>query len=257
MYKPYSVFTPPFDPTSGGIRVMWGLYGWLLAKGQIVHVNAQYGDSNFIAIYPEIAQGNPLGADHVVRYILNKPGVMGLQTQEGYQAGPTEFDKNDVLYYFSRLFGDSSTDNYLFLPILNLQLFRDQKKLRTKTAYFVGKGTDSGKHPPGSILVDRQVAADQGALADLLNECEVIYVYDPVTAMTELARLCGCRVVIIPSTYTQQEFFEKYEPGLNGVSWGEDEGIPLDTETFRDLYEALVDAFNYRLDAFIDETQSL
>lgn len=253
--RAYSVMTPPFDPTSGGIRVMWGLYGWLLAKGQIVHTNAQYGHPDFVAIYPEIAQGNPLGAKHVVRYILNKPGVMGLRTAEGFELGPTEFDPDDKLYYFSRLFGDSPSENYMFLPILDLHTFKDQGKLRSKTAYFVGKGTDSGVHPKDAILIDRVVAADQGSLADLLNECEVLYCYDPVTAMTELARLCGCRIVYIPSTYDHDEFSKKYEPGMNGISWGMDTGVKLDVEAFREHYEAMREEFSWKLDAFIEETQ--
>ena len=249
--------SPPFDVTSGGIRVMWGLYGWLLAKGQIVHMNAQYADSDFIAIYPEIAQGNPLGADHVVRYILNKPGVMGLSTADGtFETGPTEFDPKDQLWYFSKLFGDSPTDNYLFLPILNAHVFKDQKKLRTKTAYFVGKGESTGVHPLDSILIDRRVAANQQSLADLLNECDVLYCYDPVTAMTELARLCGCRVIVIPSTYSKEEFL-KYEPGLNGISWGTEETVALDAEAFRAHYLNMVDEFSWRLDQFIEETQRL
>jgi len=55
-YKPYSIYLPPFNHLSGGIKVMWGLYGALLLKGQIIHSNAKYKDSNFIAIYPEIVK---------------------------------------------------------------------------------------------------------------------------------------------------------------------------------------------------------
>ncbi|MBI4058103.1 hypothetical protein HY405_02235 [Candidatus Microgenomates bacterium] len=89
--KPYSVVTPKFKIDSGGIRVMWGLYGWLLAKGQIVNVNLKYPDPNFIAIYPEVYQGNPIGANTVVRYILQKPGMMGKGTPgtASFRPGPT------------------------------------------------------------------------------------------------------------------------------------------------------------------------
>lgn len=255
LYKPYSIFTPPFDPTSGGIRVMWGLYGHLLAKGQIVHVNAKYEDDDFIAIYPEIAQGNPLGAKTVVRYILNKPGVMGGTNQLGqYQAGPTEFEPTDIKYYFSRLFGETDAGHYMFLPILNTHLFKDLGKTRNKTAYFVGKGEDTGKHPANAILIDRRLAADQGQLAELLNECEVLYSYDPVSAMTELARLCGCRIVMINSTYDRSDYL-KYEPGINGMSWGSDTGVPLNVEGFRSHYQELKMVFNTALNRFIEETQ--
>lgn len=260
--RPYSIFTPPFDITSGGIRVMYGLYGWLLAKGQIVHLNAQYNNtSDFVAIYPEIQDGNPAGADTVVRYILNKPGRIEAVWSDGtVKTGPTDFGKNDKLYYFSRLFGDTDEDHYLFLPILNTHLFKEQGKKRNKTAYFVGKGMhyfkpeDINKHPKDAILIDRNVADDQQELADLLNECELLYCYDPVTAMTELARLCGVRVVQIPSIYTKEEF-SQYEPTLNGISWGEDEGIKLDTVKFTKHYKDMIDQCSKKIDKFIDDTQ--
>jgi hypothetical protein len=37
--KPYVIACPPWETTSGGVRVMYGLYGWLLAKGQVVYLN--------------------------------------------------------------------------------------------------------------------------------------------------------------------------------------------------------------------------
>ena len=94
MRKFYSIMTPPFDPTSGGIRVMWGLYGWLLAKGQVAYTNATSDNpDDFIAIYPEIYRGNEAGAKTVVRYLLNKPGTMALYGTPGL----TTFDKNDKI----------------------------------------------------------------------------------------------------------------------------------------------------------------
>jgi O-antigen biosynthesis protein len=251
MNRPYSIVTPDFDVTSGGIRVMWGLYGWLLTKGQVVHVNAQYQNPNFVAVYPEIMHDNPVKADHVVRYILNKPGVMSANGVPG----PTEFDPRDHMYYFSRLFGQAEDENhYMFLPILDMHLFRDQKKKRTKKAVFFGKGQDLGLHPKNCLEINRAVASDQEYLADLLNECEVLYCYDPVTAMTELARLCGVRIIMFNPAYTKEQF-EQYEPGMNGISWGKDEEIKLDTEAFREHYTALRKTFEERLENFIEETQ--
>lgn len=230
---------------------MWGLLGHLLAKGQIVQPNVIF-DGDFIAIYPEIVNGNPFNAPHVVRYILNKPGVM---SGNGIP-GPTSFDKTDKLYYFSKLFGKAASDHYLFLPILNFHLFKDLGMKRPKTAYFVGKGVSTGIHPHDSVLIDRSVAADQEALANLLNECEVVYSYDPVSAMTELARLCGCRIVMVNSVYTRDQY-KDYEPGLNGMSWGSDTKVPLDVKGFRSNYVDLKRLFSMHLDRFIEETQNI
>lgn len=254
MNKFYTIWLPPFDITSGGIRVMWGLYGWLLAKGCIVFPNVIADNDNFIAIYPEIVNGNPLKAKTVVRYILNKPGAM-----MGYgQPGPTTYPESDHKFIFSKIFDTFGVDDdhLLFLPIVNLHVFKDQGKKRTKTAYLVGKGINTQVHPKDSVYINRPLAYDQQALADLLNECHTFYSYDPVTAMFEIARLCGCRVVVVPNGSYSNEEMHSYEPGFNGISWGINEKVELDTKAFRKHYEGMVDTFSKKLDKFIDITQN-
>lgn len=253
MAKPYSIMTPPFEVTSGGIRVMWGLYGWLLAKGQIAQVNTIF-DTPSIGIYPEIFHANPANAKTVVRYILQKPGLAAMYGK----LGPTSFKPTDRMYYFSKLYAPSDVkDNQImFLPICNLHLFKDQKKNRTKTCVLTGKGLNTNVHPKDAIKIDRELANDQQVLADLLNECHTMYSYDPVTAMFEIARLCGCRVVVIPPDDERFKFdLKEYEPGMNGISIGLDEIVPLDIEEFRGHYEEMVLEFSDKLDQFIDDTQ--
>lgn len=252
MSKPYIIVTPQFEITSGGIRVMYGLYGWLLAKGQVAFLN-QSVNVPAIGVYPEIVHGNPANTETVVRYILNKPGVMA---SHGV-SGPTSFDPSDVLYVFSQMFNTLGVnqDKIFFLPILDLHIFKDQGVKRTKSAYFVGKGVNRELHPKDSISIDRTLAQDQQALADLLNECQVLYSYDPVSAMTEIARLCGCRVQLLQDVYTKQDY-KNYEAGLNGISFGLDEETPLDTDGFREHYKHLRQDFSRALDRFIDYTQS-
>jgi hypothetical protein len=256
--KPYVLTSPPWETTSGGVRVMYGLYGWLLAKGQVAFLNEKPISGGSIAIYPEIQQGNPAESRTIVRYILNKPGVVPALLSDGsLKHGPTEFDPDDILIYFSKLYAPSDDSPVMFLPICNLHLFKDQKKQRTKQAVLIGKGMNyplNYIHRPDAFVIDRQFAQDQVALADLLNECEALYCYDPNSAMTEIARLCGTRVVMINSLYSKEEF-SKYEPGMNGISWGTDEGIKLDTQAFRDHYHFMVSEFEQKLDEFIDQTQ--
>lgn len=226
---------------------MYGLYGHLLARGQEAHINVRFDPGvDSVAIYPEIAHGNPLWGRRVVRYILNKPGVMS----GGGIPGPTRFDPDDKLIYFSRLFGGDG-DNVLFLPILDLYTWRDQGKKRTKTAYFVGKGLNKNLHPANAILIDRALAKDQQALANLLNECSVVYSYDPVSAMSEIARLCGTRVVMYTDVYTREDYDKLYEPGVNGMGWGKES--PLETLAFREHYKDLQTQFNANLDRFIED----
>lgn len=245
--KPYVIVSPDYDYTSGGIKVMWGLYGHLLARGHEVYMN-RYPHADVVAIYPEIYGSNPIGAKTVVRYILNKLGVM-----HGAGEPLKEINPHEHNYYFSRLFGETDDNHYMFLPVINLDIFKDQKRLRDKSAVFFGKGQDKGLHKP-STIIDRSNAINQQDLADFLNECEVLYTYDPVSAMTEVARLCGTRVVYLADGYTKEDY-KKYEAGINGMSFGSDTGEMLDTDAFRSHYIALGDTFNTKLDLLIEETQ--
>ena len=253
--KPYSIWMPNFNITSGGIRVLYGLMGWLLAKGQIVVANAASQSGDFITIYPEIVHGNPFKSHRVVRYILATPGVMAM----GGVRGPITFPKDEKTYVFSELYNTMGVDDkhIMFLPILNTHLFRvTNKGKRTKACKFVGKGEDL--HLPeteGLFELNRDFAVNQSQLADFLNECHTMYSYDNNSAMFEVARLCGCRVVIIPQAYTKEEF-EKYEPGMNGISYGMGEDVKLDVKEFRNHYLGMVKTFSDKLDYFIEDTQN-
>lgn len=246
----YSICTPAFSPTSGGIRVMYGLYGWLLAKGQIAFTNTIFPDRDSIGIYPEIYHGNQLKASKVIRYVLQTPGIMGT----GGIPGPsTEEIKNtsDDVYVFSRIYDTIGVDDdhILFLPILNLHIFKDYGKKRRKSCYLVGKGVNQHKHPQDSIELTREFASDQTALAKLLNECHTLYCYDRLSAMMDIARLCGCKVKYY-GDFSPKEL-ELYETGMNGLGY-QDENIKLIPGLFRTQYTNLISEFERKLDIFID-----
>jgi hypothetical protein len=252
MRKPYSIREFNYDPTSGGIKVMYALYGALLLKGEEVLANAVFqDDTDAIGVYPEISQGNELQTKTVVRYILNKPGVM---CQNGVP-GPTNFGPNDILFTFSKMFMDLPDDHCMFLPAINTAVFYDQHLPRNKQAVFVGKGIATNPHPD-CVVIDRNLARDQEGLAKLLNECEVLNTYDPVSAMTEVARLCGCRVNYLSREYSREDYL-KYEPGVNGMTFPDDESISeLDCEEFTRHYSQLCAYFyNVSLPNFIKITQ--
>ena len=252
MRKPYSIRMFNYDATSGGIKVMYGLYGALLLKGEMVIPNAVF-EGESIGIYPEISQGNELQASRVVRYILNKPGVM---TQNGIP-GPSSFPKTDMQFVFSKMFApETPEDRLLFLPIINTAVFYDKYKKRDKKAVFEGKGVTSVALPDDCVSINRQVAQDQEGLADLLNECIVLYTFDPVSAMTEIARLCGCPVIYLSDVYSEEDY-QLYEPGTNGMSFSMEKEPELDTEAFKAHYSDLQARFyDELLPNFIKITQN-
>lgn len=227
---------------------MYALQSWLEVKGQVALMNVTY-DVPFVGIYPEVYRGNDLKATTVVRYILQTPGMMALY---GVPA-PTTFDETDLIYVFSKLYNtfDVDNDHLLFLPVINLHIFKDLKRKRTKTCYIVGKGENKHKHPPDSIELTRQFANDQGKLADLLNDCQYMYCYDPLTAMMDIARLCGCKVKYYGGKSIKE--LRMYEPGVEGIDIGK--GTTLNSDSFRDNYLKIRDTFSTKLDLFIEETQ--
>lgn len=256
MSRSYSIFSPNFEITSGGVRVMYGLYGWLLSKGQIAFINQYIPKSDHVAIYPEIyPSSNESGATKVVRYILQRPGAMQLITEnKAYKTkSPTTFPDYEILYAFSRMFYQVPEDKYLFLPILDTFCFRDKHKKRTKTAFMVGKGINTRKHPPDSIEITREMAQNQSILSNLLNECKVLYQYDPVSAISEIARLCGCPV-ILNQTWFSREQYKLYEPGLDGISF-DNEILKFNSDDFTEHYNEMKKKFSEDLDRFIELTQ--
>lgn len=256
MDRPYIVISPQYNITSGGCKVMYGMYGHLLARGCEVYLNCtpnSWDTKDLIAIYPEIQDGNPVGTDRIVRYVLNTPGIMrGFDDKGNMLSAPTDFT-GEMVYYFSKMFGKAKWEKqYLFMPVINTHIFRDLKKKRTKTCFLVGKGTNKHKHPSDSIELNRKVARRQSELNEILNKCHTFYCYDNLTAMMEVARLSGCKVKYY-GKYTKAEL-KNYEPGLNGISFdGED--IPLDVKGFRQYYGSLKQIFSRRFDAFIEDTQ--
>ncbi len=254
MRKPYLIRTPQFDPTSGGIRVMYGLYGHLLAKGEITHLNAQT-DVPSVGIYPEIYSGNDMNATKVIRWILQKPQMMATNGVTGPSTEEIKATSDDI-YVFSRVFDTIGVeeDHILFLPILNLKSFKDQDIKRTKTCYIVGKGINQKKHPENSIELTRELAQDQDALSHILNKSTTLYCYDSLTAMMEIARLCGCKVQYY-GDLTPQEL-ALYETGLNGIGY-QNEKTTLAVDTFRKHYIGMIKTFEERLGTFIERTQQL
>ena len=238
---------------------MWAFIEALRERGQQVYVNAVIRDQDFIAVYPELTCGNPFNAKRVVRWILSWPGFIG--------GGPTKFDKTDQIFVFSKIYNTFGVDDdhLMFLPAIDINIFhRTNFGKRTKQCKYVSKGTDLHLRELEEVEeLHKEMAVDQQRLADYLNECEVLYSYDPASAIFECARLCGCRVVIIPNKgYAHSKYgkmtkkeFSQYEPGMNGLSFGLDEHIELDTDKFMNHYIDMIMEFDRKLNFFIEETQ--
>jgi glycosyltransferase involved in cell wall biosynthesis len=270
--KPYLICTLPWNEMSAGITVLWKLSQALYERfpGNVFVVDKYQGPHSIptvdqcktsrqdcIAIYPEVVTGNPLNAGSVVRYLLNLPGVI---------AGPLFFPESEQLFIFSNFFNQKMNyhqDRVLTVPYLPYKRFKDLHQERGGKLYFIGKGIVSQSLDAKNLGngIDFNGIDGQDFLINKLNHCEVLYSYDSVTAMTAIARLCGCPVVIIPNPqYTREECQVEDTWGLGGIGYGLEEEEyakeTIDSEKLVEYYEKELSNFDSHLDRFIEITQS-
>ena len=145
-----------------------------------------------IVLYPEVVSGNPLGARHVARWVLNVPGHIG---------GDTTFGSDELVFAWSEDF--YPTDRLLSFDVIDHGLFNNENPPpKDIDCFYVGKGPLRGVNPlprtDGMTEITRVWPAKRHDLAALLRRTRLLYTYDDLTMLTFEALLCGCRVILLP-----------------------------------------------------------
>lgn len=190
-----------------------------------------------VVIYPEIVEGNPLGASRVVRWFLNKPGNF---------TGRTGFGPNDLMFFFQFAFDDPKfnpdPDNKLTLVWLN-ELYRDEGNTeRTGSCYLLRKGVGRAlvHDVEDSILLDDLTHEEKAAV---FNKTKYFYTYDQYTMYSLYAAICGCIPIIVPKPGMTKFDWAKKPEDRFGIAYGEEE-IPWAIETRAALLQRLRDRQN-------------
>ena len=144
-------------------------------------------DGDWCAVYPEIVSGNPWGAPHVARWVLNTPGKLG---------GDMVYDASEMVFSWSPRFLDGVP--LLYLPSIETDIYADHGEPREGALFWVGKGNATGD-AMGAQPVTLAMREDRYALADALNRATVLLSFDEVSAMNDIALLCGCPVLVVPT----------------------------------------------------------
>lgn len=210
------VHAPPFRWTSGGCVVLHSLCRRLRRVGADAYLwaggepaaNPDW-DTPFangkidpttpdvVAVYPEVVTGNPLGTRHVVRWLLNVPGLLG---------GDGVYPAADLIYTYAPRFGSGP-------PLTVIELRRDlfhpppPGSSRSGGCYVVRKGSRTPRVAATEGMEHLPDDTTHEVYADRFRRCETFYSYDPTTTLSVLAALCGCRSVVVP------------EPGVSGDRW--------------------------------------
>lgn len=251
--RPYLIYSYPYSHASAGPKVLHRLCHELNAAGQRAYVsfpetnpawNTPYRapsiDPSWVAIYPEVVSGNPWGASTVARWVLNTPGKLG---------GDKEYDPAEIVFTYARIFHDTAP--LLELPAVETDIYFDRGLPRQGAAIYGGKRGVWRAMPGTEITLEMRQEPER--LAEFLNSVEVLYCFDMVSGMIDVARLAGCPVVIIPDGTLDRQQWDS-AAGWNGIGWDE---MPKhwDPVAFRAEYMMRVAAFGPQLREFVRQTQ--
>ena len=274
--RSYIIWAPPFDRSCGGVVCLHRLAVELQKRGEHVFMNTEHQnpkwpaismyraglvDYDDIAIYPEVLSGNLFMVKTVVRYLLNIPGACSPDYSSSY-------GENDLFYTYSRLFNTKlglPDDRVLLTPHIDLNIFYDKHLPRNGRMKYRGKGQQpEDKRLSGYPLLGNKEGfrGDDGQerLAEALNRCELLYCYDNATAMTEISRLCGCPVIIIPDgSYTKEQYEQHEFWWAGGIGWDIFEAAivraTINSDLMRGYYMNAERTFQDNLTHFINKTQ--
>ena len=263
--KPYLIWTPNYSHYSGGIETLHLLCHHLNRLGQEAYVNCDKRNPDWntpfildskrkkeecIVVYPEIVTDNPLEAKDIVRYVLNRPGLLG---------GNTTYNKNEKVFtYFKNFYPQADEDHTIYMPFIDRKIFKDKKGKREGGCYYLGKSRNAVA-PENMVGLDLIKGLSKEELADLFNRKEVFYTCDSMTALSLEANMCGCYTVIIPDGQYTREQVSDTPFGMLGQAWGL---LPEEIERAKktgykvgEIYDGLESDLDKKLNKFIELTQ--
>jgi hypothetical protein len=194
--------------TFRGLRYATGPFPNKLATGRDI--------AGSIVVYPEIVNGNPLGATHVVRWFLHKPG---------YHTGVVDYGPGELYFFIVDAFDDPalnpSRDNRLTLQWTN-EVYSDRGGQRSGSCYLMRHGEErSISHDArGSVPID---ALSHTEKADAFNRYARFYSYDPYTFYLWYAAICGCIPIVVPEPGLSKEAWKADEEDRYGIAYGEED----------------------------------
>lgn len=279
--RPYYIEAPAYRRTSAGIKVLHLLCHALNRIGENAFVfptvtnpaldtptlspeiEAQHREAGLepIVVYPEIVPGNPRNAGSVVRYVLNRAGLIG---------GEHAFASTELVFSYGRNIVPPGADpeNILFLPPIDTRCFHnlDNPDDHRRSGVLLYPG----RHQAGlacypelaarATLITASWPETHEELAALFRRSEAVYCFES-TAIALEATLCGCPAIILPSPYFNGVLLSAEELGNDGFALDDS---PAEVERARQTvgrmaqtYQATETRFWQQLERFVAQTQAM
>lgn len=200
----------------------------------LVRINSadSIGD-DYVVVYPEVVDGNPLRARNVVRWLLHRPG---------FHTGRVSFGESDLVFFYDKQFDDPM---YNKLPSNHLRVIENHSAIyfkknhfkRSGSCYMVRKGAGRSLdcHPVGAELLDGR---SHQYIAEAFNRYEYFYSYDLYSMYSRFAAICGCKSVVVPIQGVSIEEWYPDKTNWNGVAYGV-EDLPRAMQTVDILIDSL------------------
>jgi len=213
-----------------------------------------------IVVYPEVEDGNPLDARRVVRYLLNKPGLVR----------PARHLEGEVRFAYCGLLRPfvSDYDHILYVPVIERDLFYPPQEPAERAGSLWWKGKEAktlsvilDEWPEPSLEIAPDWPKTRRELADLFRGAKRFFSHTCYTALVLEARLCGCPTVVFPNEHwsSRIEFQIRTPAGMAGLAWGMDNFRWAENtiHMFPPAYDRLAAQFPAMLDRFIRITQRM
>jgi hypothetical protein len=173
---------------------------------------------NPVVIYPEVVEGNPLGARRVVRWLLHQPG---------YHTNVVSYGPEDFFFFFDKQFDNPSLnknpDNHLKVAENFSNIYvRRNFGARAGSCFLVRKGgnRELDYHPTGSERLDGK---SHNEMADAFNRYEFFFSYDLYTMYSRFAAICGCKSIVVPRTGLSIDEWHDDPSNRYGLAYGMDD----------------------------------
>lgn len=244
------VYSPEYDAMTGGTISLHKLCGMLRQRGvdasmwwpertsqtvdtspwMLPNARAVAQPADAIVVYPEVVDGNPLGAPHVVRWLLNYPGKLG--SNRHYRAsdivlhiGPfcalDPDPANELCIIHNNDSSHSAEQRLPSLPTSSSDIASAPRRYRG--CFSVRKGAARPRVPltEGCINID---GLSRPAAREVFSMSEYFFSYDQYTFLLLEAAMLGATSVVLPDMAMSASRWRRTFPLASvGVAYGIDE----------------------------------